>query len=238
MSSSGVLIEPITNPEDFTGAFKAVANAFGHQTHDGVWIAFNPGWDTLEGAKAGAQRLADRFSSITNNRDGQPNTIFVKATVDGIIAGLAIWQQASVVQGYGDPPNENLRAGNFLEKLYPGNETEQRFLVQADKSLFGRRWEIIKESATASPPALFVMDLCAVDPQFQRKGIATKLVQWGLDEAKRRDLEVITEASTMGRKVYLKMGFKQEGGETVYDMDDEFKGRDLPSNVVLRTGKQ
>ncbi|KAM0351904.1 hypothetical protein ACHAPU_002418 [Fusarium lateritium] len=238
MAASEVRIEPITNPDDFTGAFKASANAFGHQTHDTVWIAFNPGWDTPEGIKACAQRMVDRFSSITKNRDGQPNTVFIKATLDGTIAGLAIWQQASVVNGWGDAPSD-LDKGGFLEKLYPGNETEQRFLLQANNSLFGRRREIIKEKATASPPAVFVMDLCAVDPKFQRRGIARKLVQWGLDEAERRgNLECITEASTMGRLVYLQQGFKQEGEETVYNVDDEFKDRDLPSNVVLRTGGQ
>jgi GNAT superfamily N-acetyltransferase len=238
MAASDVRIETITNPEDFTGAFKASANAFGHQTKDAVWIAFNPGWDTPEGAKAGAQRMVDRFSSITKNRDGQPNTVFVKATLSDTIAGLAIWQQASVVDGFGDAPSD-LNKGGFLEKLYPGNEAEQRFLTQADASLFGRRREIIKEKASASPPAVFVMDLCAVDPQFQRRGIARKLVQWGLDEAERRgNLECITEASTMGRLVYLQQGFKQEGGETVYKVDEEFRDRDLPSNIVLRTGGQ
>jgi GNAT superfamily N-acetyltransferase len=182
--------------------------------------------------------MVDRFSSITKNRDGQPNTVFVKATLSDTIAGLAIWQQASVVDGFGDAPSD-LNKGGFLEKLYPGNEAEQRFLTQADASLFGRRREIIKEKASASPPAVFVMDLCAVDPQFQRRGIARKLVQWGLDEAERRgNLECITEASTMGRLVYLQQGFKQEGGETVYKVDEEFRDRDLPSNIVLRTGGQ
>ncbi|KAF5604417.1 gnat family protein acetyltransferase [Fusarium pseudoanthophilum] len=235
MSSSDIRVEPITNPDDFTAAFKAVANAFGHQTHDAIWIAFNPGWDTPEGEKVGTQRLVDRFSHITTNRDGQPNTIFVKATIDNTIAGLAIWEQASVVPGFGNPPSD-LEASGYFKKLYPGNEKEQRFLAQADKSLFGRRIEIINEKAEASPPAVFVMDLCAVDPKFQKRGLASRMVQYGLDEAKRRNLECITEASTMGRSVYLKLGFKQEGSETVYNMDDEFKDRDLPSNVVLRTG--
>ncbi|CAJ0547709.1 Ff.00g044630.m01.CDS01 [Fusarium sp. VM40] len=238
MAASDVRIETITNPEDFTGAFRASANAFGHQTKDAVWIAFNPDWDTPEGVKVGAQRMVDRFSSITKNRDGQPNTVFVKATLGDTIAGLAIWQQASVVDGFGDAPKD-LNEGGLLEKLYPGNEAEQRFLAQADASLFGRRREIIKEKASASPPAVFVMDLCAVDPQFQRRGIARKLVQWGLDEAERRgNLECITEASTMGRLVYLQQGFKQEGEETVYKVDEEFRDRDLPSNIVLRTGGQ
>ncbi|RBR26613.1 uncharacterized protein FIESC28_00610 [Fusarium coffeatum] len=237
MSTEDIRIEPITNPDDFEGAFEAVANAFGRQTNDAIWIAFNPGWDTPEGAKAGAQRLADQFKSVTQNRDGKPNTVFVKATVNNTIAGMATWHQASVVEGWGDAPGD-LTKGSFLEDLYPGNKTEQKFLVQADKSLFSRRREIIKEKASAEKPAVFAMDLCAVDPKFQRRGLARKLVQWGLDEAVRRgDLECITEGSSMGRLVYLQMGFKADS-ETVYEMDEEFKDREMPSNVVLRTGGQ
>jgi GNAT superfamily N-acetyltransferase len=233
-----IRIETITNPDDFEGAFRAQANAFGHQTNDAIWIAFNPGWDTPEGAKAGVQRLVDRFKSVSQNRDGKPNTVFVKATVDGTIAGMAIWHQASVVEGWGDAPGD-ITKGTFLEDLYPGNKTEQRFLAQADKSLFKRRGEIIREKATASPPAVYVMDICAVDPKYQRRGLARKLVQWGLDEAVRRgNLECVTEGSSMGRLVYLQQGFKPDGGETVYEMDEEFKDRELPSNVVLRTGGQ
>ncbi|KAL4724146.1 hypothetical protein ACLX1H_008757 [Fusarium chlamydosporum] len=232
-----IRIEPISNPDDFEGAFKATANAFGRQTNDAIWIAFNPGWDTPEGEKAGAQRLANRFKSVSHNRDGKPNTVFVKATVDNTIAGIAIWHQASVVEGWGEAPSD-LTEGTYLENLYPGNKTEQKFLAQADKSLFKRRGEIIREKATASPPAVFAMDLCAVDPKFQRRGIARKLVQWGLDEAVRRgNLECVTEGSSMGRLVYLQQGFKQDGEETVYEMDEEFKDRELPSNVVLRTGE-
>ncbi|KAM0556935.1 hypothetical protein ACHAPJ_005611 [Fusarium lateritium] len=239
MATSEAKLELITNPDDFAGAFKACAAAFGHQTHDGVWMSFNPGWDTPEGEKAGAKRLVDRWSSVTKNRVGQPNTIFIKATVDNVIAGVSIWQQFSVVDGYGDAPVEDIRKSTNLDELHPGNESEQRFLQQAERSLHKRRWEIIKEKATASPPAVLVMDLCVVDPAFQKRGIAKKLVQWGLDEAERRGgLESITEASSMGRVVYIKQGFKQEGGEIVYEMDDEFKGRDVPSNVVLRTGGQ
>lgn len=237
-TTEDIRIEPITNPADFEGCFRAQANAFGHQVNDAVWIAFNPGWDTPEGEKACVQRLVDRFNSVTQNRDGKPNIVYIKATVNGTIAGMAIWHQFSVVEGWGDEPGD-ITKGSFLEDLYPGNKKEQRFLAQADKSLFGRRGEIIREKATASPPAVFVMDVCAVDPKFQRRGLATKLVQWGLDEAvKRGNLECVTEGSSMGRLVYLQQGFKADGEETVYEMDEEFKDREMPSNLVLRTGGQ
>lgn len=80
------------------------------------------------------------------------------------------------------------------------------------------------------------LDMCAVDPVYQRKGIARELVQWGLDEARRRGgLEAITEASSMGRHVYEKMGFQAEGPDIEYAVDSEFESRKRPSNIFMRT---
>jgi GNAT superfamily N-acetyltransferase len=82
---------------------------------------------------------------------------------------------------------------------------------------------------------VLVLDLCAVDPAHQRKGIARALVQWGLDEAKRRgDLELILEASSMGRHVYAQMGFEAQGSDIDYLVDEEFASRSRPANLFMR----
>lgn len=58
-----------------------------------------------------------------------------------------------------------------------------------------------------------------------------------LEEAKQRgNLECTTEGSVMGRPVYRKLGFKDEGaGDIVFEVDEEFQSRDKPPNVFLRT---
>ncbi|KAM5346443.1 hypothetical protein ACJ41O_009448 [Fusarium nematophilum] len=237
-------IETLVNQDDIPAAFNCAAATFGRQTHDGLWTAMNPGWDTPEGAAAGTRRLLARWSSATRDRNGNLNTVFLKATLpdaDGqhVTVGVAIWVQASAVEGHGEAPAEDLRQAVDLEELYPGNEAEQRFLVQAIGSLHRRRVEVVKEKKAASPPAVMVLDMCVVDPAFQRRGVAKGLVQWGLDEARRRGgLEAITEASSMGRQAYVKMGFRPEGGEILYEVDAEFEGRDMPSNLFMRTGGQ
>lgn len=118
-------------------------------------------------------------------------------------------------------------------------EQNQRFAEQMFRSLWKRRIEYMKEVAESgrTPPAIFTLDCCAVDPRFQRRGIAGKLVEAGLAEAKRRnDLECTTEGSAMGRSVYRKLGFKDEGhGDIVYEVEDEFQSWDKPPNVFLRT---
>lgn len=200
----------------------------------------NPGWDTPEGQKSGAASLAKRLDSISTNKDGKPNTVMLKATLpveeEGSsqrrIVGFAIWQQASFVEGYGDPPTDDVGSEVALD------ETEKRFAAQMFRSLWKRRIAYAKEKESADPPAIFVLDICAVDPAFQRRGIAGKLVEWGLEEAKRRGgLECTTEGSSMGRAVYMRLGFKDEGvGDIEYEVDEEFKSRDKPPNVFLRTG--
>ncbi|KAJ5103897.1 hypothetical protein N7532_004426 [Penicillium argentinense] len=239
----GLRVELIDQPGDFYQAFDCVREAFGRQAQDGVWIAMNPGWDTPSGKTAGATRMASSWRDTTTNKAGKPNVMYLKATLpnpkpegERIIAGIAIWAQASCIEGHGDPPAQNVREAMKLESLYPGNEREQRYVTQVMTSLHRPRTQVIKDKAAATPPAVMVLDLCAVHPAHQRKGIARALVQWGLDEAKRRGgLEAILEGSSMGRHVYRKMGFQAVEPEIEYSVDDEFASRTRPSNLFMRT---
>ncbi|GES63339.1 GNAT family acetyltransferase [Aspergillus terreus] len=242
-SELAVRVEPITTPDDFPRFFDITAAAFGKQTSDGIFCAFNPGWDTPKGREAGILRVISRWSSATKDQNSDLNTIYLKATAprsDGggeELAGVAIWMQASNVEGYGEKPSSGLKQES-LDKLYPNNPDQHRYLRQVDASLHARRLNVVREIETSDSPAVFVLVLCAVDPAFQRRGIASKLVEWGLNEARRRGgLEAVTEASVMGRRVYEKLGFAQEGPELEARVDEEFRGRSWPSNVFMRTGR-
>ncbi|PGG99377.1 hypothetical protein AJ80_09373 [Polytolypa hystricis UAMH7299] len=245
LNKAAIRVEPINAAEDFVRFFDVTALAFGRQIKDGIWIAMNPGWDTPEGRDSGISRLVDRWSGTTKDRNGNPNTIFLKATVprqdksgEEDIAGVAIWVQASMIEGYGDAPTTDLGKVMDLNALYPESLAEQKYLRQLDFSLHQRRIEVVNEIASSSSSAAMVLDLCVVDPAFQRLGIATKLVEWGLLEAKRLGgLEAILEASSMGRHLYEKLGFEQDGGEFQYHVDEEFQNRDRPSNIFMRTGR-
>ncbi|KAI2463045.1 hypothetical protein F4781DRAFT_417904 [Annulohypoxylon bovei var. microspora] len=234
-------IEIIDRPEDIVAGFDCAANAFGKQTCDAIWIAKNPEWDGPDGRMHGAARMVEQWRGITYNSDGNPNTIFLKATLPDkgqrVVAGIAIWTQFSMVEGRGkrppDDPGENLG----LEKLYPNDDVEQRYLRQLFRSFLRRRGEVIREKEAYQSPSLMHLELCVVDPAYQRKGIASKLVQWGLDEAQRRGgLEATTEASSMGRHVYKGLGFRAEGPDIEYHVDGEFQSRERPPNLFMRTG--
>lgn len=167
--------------------------------------------------------------------------MFLKAVVEeegaeSVIAGFAIWNQLSMLPGKGDEPSTNLADSMDLETLYPGDEREQHFLSQVFASFVQQKVSYIQSIATTESPATFSLDLCVVDPEFQRRGIAVKLVEWGLEEAKRRGgLESTTEGSEMGRFVYSRLGFRGVK-EVEYVVDEEFKGRRLPGNLFMRNG--
>lgn len=241
--SSDIVIEVIDNEQDFAAAFAIISKCFGQQTKDVFWQAMNPGWDTRDGAAAATDRMIKRWQTVTTNRSGEPNTVHLKATVPDpknpekrMMAGIAIWAQLSKVDGMGDKPSTDVSTAVNLDELYPGNATEQSFLRQGFASFVSQRVKTLEEKATTSSPATFSLDLCAVDPDFQRRGIANKLVEWGLEEAKDRgNLESTTEGSAMGRFVYQKLGFKPVE-EVEYIMGPEFEDRKLPSNLFMRTG--
>ena len=242
-SKSDVHVEPVIKADDIARCFEIAAAAFGTQTADKNWMAFNPGWDTPEGKMEGISRMKSRWSTATVDKAGNLNTVILKATVPDpdkgeAIAGMAIWLQGSVVPGHGDAPEPDLAKAMDLNALYPGNAAAHKYLCQIDKALTTQRGDAVREAASLSLPAVLILDICAVDPAFQRRGIAPKLVQWGLDEAVRRGgLEVVTESTMAGRKMYSRLGFKEDGPETEYHFDGEFKDRVHPYNIFMRTGR-
>jgi aminocarboxymuconate-semialdehyde decarboxylase len=243
-NQNDIVISLVETEQDLRQANWLVSEAFARQAKDAVWMAVNQGWDTEEGQALASSKMIKRWQTTTYNKDGKPNTIFVKATLpdptkegERKVVGLAIWQQLSYVDGYGDP-----FTGDVSEMVESLDESTKRFAAQVFASLWKRRIEYLREVSSSNsgrnPPAIFTLDLCAVDPAFQRRGIAGKLVQFGLEEAKQRgNLECTTEGSSMGREVYRRLGFKDENvGDIVYEIDEEFKHWDMPPNVFLRTG--
>lgn len=238
-----VIISVIETQQDIIDAYHCVAEAFGTQIQDALWMLTNPGWDTEEGRARNAHSLIKLWQTTTTNKNGQPNDVCIKATIphpekpgERKVAGMAIWRQLSNADGYG-----TRFSGDMTEATDHLDEKKRRFALQMYRSLWKRRIEVMKEVSTPEagrdPPAIFTLEICAVDPAFQRRGIAGKLVEWGLEEAKKRgNLECTTEGSVMGRGVYRKLGFRDEGvGDIQWDVDEEFKDWDKPPNVFLRT---
>lgn len=240
-NTNDVVISLFETGIDFKQAQHCLSEAFGRQAKDYLWMMMSPGWDTEEGQAKHAQGLMESWQSITTNKDGQPNAIYLKATLpdpdqagERRMVGMAIWRQLSFVEGYGDSFSSDMSAS-----LTDFDDTKRRFATQMFNSLWKRRIAYLHEvkESGRSPPAIFALDVCAVDPVYQRRGIASKLVEAGLAEAKKRgDLECTTEGSAMGRAMYQRLGFKDEGtGDIQYEMDEDFNIWEKPTHIFLRT---
>ena len=61
--------------------------------------------------------------------------------------------------------------------------------------------------------------VCAVEPEWQRKGVGRRLLQWGLDEADKRGWQAYIDATPEGVGLYKKLGWK-ERERLVVDLRD------------------
>ncbi|KAL4930439.1 GNAT family N-acetyltransferase [Aspergillus undulatus] len=58
------------------------------------------------------------------------------------------------------------------------------------------------------------LETLVTHPEYQGKGVASALLQWGIDEADRLNLMVYLEATEAGKPLYKRFGF-----DTVHEMD-------------------
>lgn len=76
----------------------------------------------------------------------------------------------------------------------------------------------------------------AVDPEYRRKGLATRLLKWGMDEGDRLGLPCMLEATREGEVVYKQHGYVSQG-EFWTHMKDE-KGEAIHGgNLLVREPK-
>ncbi|EER24473.1 GNAT family acetyltransferase, putative [Coccidioides posadasii C735 delta SOWgp] len=55
------------------------------------------------------------------------------------------------------------------------------------------------------------LSFCATDPRYQRQGVASLLVGWGMRRSKEENIPVALESTPEGTIFYEKLGFKAEG---------------------------
>lgn len=80
------------------------------------------------------------------------------------------------------------------------------------------------------------LQFLAVHSKAWRRGIGSKLVQMGIDRAKRDGCDAALEASVMGYKMYLKNGFELI---EVYEMKMKmFDGTPLPTPILKWTNPE
>lgn len=169
--------------------FEITSLAFG--TREPFWNATWPNHWTESGREAGAQRFK-------NTKNSDPTAKYMKAVDDanGKIVGMAKW---SIFVDH--TPSFNKPDGNKGDHANDNEEkAHQQYLAN---QFFAERRDAIR----MSNGNIVCLDILAVDPPYQRRGVASALVEWGTKKADELGLEAVVEGSSSGQGVYEKQGF-------------------------------
>jgi ribosomal protein S18 acetylase RimI-like enzyme len=144
-------------------------------------------------------------------REAQPGVFVVYAMIDGVVAGYAVW----------GVPKALWRSETIAEIIYRKSIAYKNAI---EDWMFPAWWivperfqkfreaqvECIEKFCPDIDHTWYLKVLC-VHPSYQRKGVGTVLVNWGLKHAQARGENAYLEASDFGKGLYIKLGFREVG---------------------------
>ncbi|KAI1363330.1 hypothetical protein F5Y08DRAFT_309704 [Xylaria arbuscula] len=227
-NSGNIRLLPIED-EDISTCFEVVSSSFGH---DAPFVDnYFPNHDTPFGRMQGSNRL---LAWKQNSRD----SVFLKAVVvssnsdatqNGVgsveehIAGMAVWTHMK------DVPPQKLEDVENVEEVWP-DMADRRFMASLWEEYVKPRSQAVRDSHGRG---VFVLELLAVHPTYQRMGAGTALVSWGIKAADKEQVKAVVEGTPAGRRLYENCGFSAEIEEMSFDTGDEFTDRTKPKLIFL-----
>lgn len=182
--------------EDSARLFEIISLAFGHEHAyvEALW----PNHDTPAGREAGAERLL--FA-----KQNQPWAKFLKVvdtnedTGKEEIAGFMKWDVYAQEDGSGIVPEVPVH----MPEQYYENQDANDYADYIWNEFTRRRWDAVRKTGGR----IVSLDIAAVDPKYQRRGVGKMLMQYGVDVADKLGVESVVEASRRGRFLYQNFGF-------------------------------
>lgn len=154
-------------------------------------------------------------------REIEPGNFVLYAIADGVVAGFAIW----------GVPKPLWRSETLWEVLYRNSVAYKNkiedwlypawWIIPERYKQFKKAQMDCFEKFTGDVDNIWYLKVLCVHPNYQRKGIGTVLVNWGLDRARARGQKVYLEASEFGKGLYRRLGFEEVG--TLEIEDGEFR---------------
>ncbi|KAE8166832.1 acyl-CoA N-acyltransferase [Aspergillus tamarii] len=124
------------------------------------------------------------------------------------IVGFALWSLPAPVSNVSTMENKAGSEGIEIEELEDGFSPP--WPESCDGALcerfFGRNYE--QQVEVMRDKRYYYVDIVGTHPAARRRGVATMLVNWGLERAKEEGLEVYLSSTREGRLVYEKVGFE------------------------------
>lgn len=81
-----------------------------------------------------------------------------------------------------------------------------------DKLRFAKFWDVLSRYPFFEDIAHYwELEMLAIHPAYQRQGLGSTLLRWGMDQAFLHQLPVVVAATVNGEHMYRKHGFKECG---------------------------
>ncbi|PVH96437.1 hypothetical protein DM02DRAFT_535230 [Periconia macrospinosa] len=221
VSKGEIFVSPLAD-NDIPASFRVLSKSFGH---DAPFVdIYFPAHDTPAGQAQGSKRLQAWKQSA-------PNSTFLKAvTKTGSqqerLIGIAIWTHMEQA-----PPAELDQTENVVG-VWP-DERDREFMTRLWREYVVPRSQAINESQGKGVYGALVLELLAVDPDYQRLGAGKALVSWGTRVADEKGLQSVVEGTPVGRRLYEQCGMRAEIEEMRFDVGEKFSSRRKPHLIFL-----
>ena len=129
-----------------------------------------------------------------------PEVVRVKASVNGVPVGFANWLgPVDRTSTSGDPLADEVAREAALEAAVEAAKTDvdRVYKAKINSNFYdavSRAFESSRKQLFAGRPHWY-LEMCAVHPDYQGKGVGKALLDWGLAQADRNNLPVYLEAS-------------------------------------------
>ncbi|KAI1393378.1 uncharacterized protein F4822DRAFT_10146 [Hypoxylon trugodes] len=220
MGSANKVSVALLSDEDIPTCFQVVSKSFGH---DAPFVdIYFPNHDTPSGQAQGSKRLLAW-------KQTDPSSTFLKAVTqagpDGPeqIIGLAVWTLMK------EAPEAELEKAENVEENWPDRD-DREFMARLWREYVAPRSRIVEESGGKG---VYVLELLAVHPDYQRLGAGAALVEWGTSAADELGLKSVVEGTPVARRLYEKCGFRVEIEEMRFDTGKEFAARRKPKLIFM-----
>ncbi|KAI8630534.1 hypothetical protein F5Y19DRAFT_428046 [Xylariaceae sp. FL1651] len=220
MSFKNAVSIALASNEDMPTCFQVLSESFGH---DAPFIdIYFPSHDTPLGQAMGSERLMKW-------KQAAKSSTFLKAVVQANeggheqLIGIAVWTYMK------EAPSPKLEKVEDVEHVWPDSD---------DREYMSRLWRDYvvprTQAITASNgKGVYVLELLAVHPDYQRLGAGTALVTWGTKAADAQGVKAVVEGTPVARRLYEQCGLRAEIEEMRFDTGEEFIGRRKPKLLFM-----
>ena len=197
-TKTGHQISEITDPSDLAPWTKAMYDSFVatdnvlFETLANLPPGVMPSQSKLESA------IEEHRSAFTKPQDdgGQNRYIQILDSKTGEVMGGAKWTFFSA------PPKRDEKVNvTWIDDSTPEGKFEKDFAQAVMDEFHSRRFQHM-----ACPHALLY--ICFTSPKYERRGVSSALVRWGIERADGKGWPCFTEASPRGTPVYARLGFE------------------------------